>query len=123
MTPSEQTEALERAFTRAEPYGKMLGESNGESTSKFHNKCKDGKEPALMGQGGEHMVCGPKPDEDSGCKFFSFGIRDDPSWDVHMGESWNCRGFAGDPSITHPSKLHPAVSFHNIGLKMLRSNR
>jgi len=118
MGPSEQKEALEKAFARAQPYGKMLARDN----SKFHNDCNDGNKPILLGSGGEHMVCGPKPEASSGCKFFSFGIRDDPSWDIHMGESWNCRGFAGDPSITHPSKLHPAVTFHNIGLKMLRTN-
>ena len=39
-----------------------------------------------------------------------------------MGNTWNCRGFAGNPSIVHKSKLHPAVTFHNVGLKMLRSN-
>lgn len=39
-----------------------------------------------------------------------------------MGLTWNCRGFAGDPSVIHKSKLHPAVTFHNVGLKMLRSN-
>jgi len=118
MTPSEQAVALEKAFARAKPYGKMLGRD----ASKFHNQCKDGNKPLLLGKGGEHMVCGPKPDAESGCKFFSFGIRDDPSWDIHMGETWNCRGFAGDPSIVHPSKLHPAVTFHNVGLKMLRTN-
>jgi hypothetical protein len=118
MTPSEQDVALEKAFARAKPYGKMLGRD----VSKFHNHCKDGNKPLLLGKGGEHMVCGPKPDVATGCKFFSFGIRDDPSWDIHMGETWNCRGFAGDPSIVHPSKLHPAVTFHNVGLKMLRTN-
>lgn len=117
MGPSEQKEALERAFARAKPYGVMLGKKE-----TFHNVCKDGNKPMLLGKGGEHMVCGPKPQPSEGCRFFSFGIRDDPSWDVHMGNTWNCRGFAGDPSITHPSKLHPAVTFHNIGLKMLRSN-
>ena len=118
MTPSKQDVALEKAFTRAKPYGKMLGRD----VSKFHNHWKDGNKPLLLGKGGEHMVCGPKPDVAAGCKFFSFGIRDDPSWDIHMGETWNCRGFAGDPSIVHPSKLHPAVTFHNVGLKMLRTN-
>jgi len=123
MEPSEQNEALERAFARAKPYGEMLGNpKKSRRNQKFHNDCKDGNKPMLLGSGGEHMVCGPKPEASSDCKFFSFGIRDDPSWDIHMGETWNCRGFAGDPSITHPSKLHPAVTFHNIGLKMLRTN-
>ena len=119
MTPEEQNVALGKAFDRARPYGKVLG---GEDTAKFHNSCRDGKKPILFGKGGEHMVCGPPPTSDRGCKFVSFGIRDDPSFDIHLAEEWNCRGFAGDPSITHPSKLHPAVSFHNIGLKMLRTN-
>eukprot|EP00980_Cylindrotheca_fusiformis_P005367 scaffold1142_cov66-Cylindrotheca_fusiformis.AAC.3 len=116
MSNTEQDVALEKAFARAAPYGKMLGRSE----NKFHNQCRDGNKPLLFGKGGEHMVCGPKPTE--GCKFFSFGIRDDPSFDIHLGKTWNCRGFAGDPSITHPSKLSPAVTFHNVGLTMLRSN-
>merc|ERR1712166_850239 len=115
MTPTEQEVQLERALARAAPYGAMLGQSQ----SKFHNNCPDGNRPVLFGKGGEHMVCGPQPTK---CKFLSFGIRDDPSFDVHLAEQWDCRGFAGDPSITHPSKLHPAVTFHNIGLKMLREN-
>jgi len=121
MGPSEQKKALEKAMARAKPYGTMLGKI-GPKNGVFHNDCRDGSKPMLMGKGGEHMVCGPKPEPESGCKFFSFGIRDDPSWDIHMGDAWNCRGFAGDPSITHPSKLHPAVTFHNVGLKMLRTN-
>ncbi|KAL7449613.1 hypothetical protein ACHAWC_002295 [Mediolabrus comicus] len=121
MTPFEQKSELERVFSRAAPYGKMLGGKK--DTSKFHNTCpSSGEKPMLLGKGGEHMVCGPPPHKGSGCKFFSFGIRDDPSWDIEMGNTWNCRGFAGDPSIVHKSKLHPAVTFHNVGLKMLRSN-
>jgi hypothetical protein len=120
MDPMEQKLALEKAMARAKPYGKMLGGEK--DTSKFHNTCNDGNKPQLMGKGGEHMVCGPKPDKEKGCKFLSFGIRDDPSWDIHMGDAWNCRGFSGDPSITHPSKLHAAVTFANVGLKMLRTN-
>ena len=68
------------------------------------------------------MVCGPQPVQEDGCRFFSFGIRDDPSFDIHLADEWKCRGLAGDPSITHPSKLSPYVTFHNIGLTMLRSN-
>lgn len=120
MNPKEQEVKLEQAIARAAPYGKMLG--NKPETAIFHNQCGDEKKPLLFGKGGEHMVCGPPPNSTAGCHFFSFGIRDDPSWDIHLAETWDCRGFSGDPSIVHPSKLHPAVSFHNIGLKMLRSN-
>lgn len=120
MAPEEQTVALQRAMARAKPYGTLLGSS----PSKFHASCADGNRPILFGKGGEHMVCGPRPPPTraSGCRFLSFGIRDDPSFDVQLAEEWNCRGFAGDPSITHPSKLHPLVTFHNIGLQVVRSN-
>ena len=34
----------------------------------------------------------------------------------------SCRGFAGDPTVDHPSKLHPNVTFHNIAATMLQDN-
>lgn len=117
MAPDEQILALKEVMARAKKYGELLG-----SKKKFHTSCGDGNPPLLFGKGGEHMVCGPPPTTENSCKFLSFGIRDDPSFDIHLAETWNCRGFAGDPSITHPSKLHPAVTFHNVGLTMLRSN-
>ena len=124
MSPSEQQDSLERAFARAAPYGTMLqrSKSTGINAGYHHNLCRDGKKPLLFGKGGEHMICGPPPDHvvtnnntipapsdngressSSSCKFFSFGIRDDPSWDIHLSKEWKCRGFAGDPSIVHPS--------------------
>ena len=112
---------------RAAPFGKMLGKKE-----TYHRNCADGNRPLLFGKGGEHMVCGPPPSFHSNfssssasaapCNFLSFGIRDDPSFDVHLSEEWRCQGFAGDPSIIHPSKLSPTVTFHNVGLTMLREN-
>ena len=67
-----------------------------------------------------HALCGPKPPD--GCTFFSFGINDDPSFDVKLADLWGCRGFAGDPTVLHPSKLHPLVTFHNVGASMLVAN-
>jgi len=52
----------------------------------------------------------------------SFGVPCHP-FDVDLGETWKCRVFAGDPSTTHPFKLSPVVTFHNVGLMiMLQSN-
>lgn len=34
-----------------------------------------------------------------------------------MADDWGCRGVALDPSVTHPSKLHPNVTFHNISAR------
>ena len=39
-----------------------------------------------------------------------------------LAEKWQCRGFAGDPTVPHPSKLHPLVTFHNVGASMLAAN-
>jgi len=53
----------------------------------------------------------------------SFGIIDDLSFDVDLATRWNCRGFAADPTVeTHASKLQDLVTFHRIGLNMLRDN-
>lgn len=126
MSPLEQEDALEEAFRRAKPYGTMLGKRKHPRKpprATYHNRCADGKRPILFGSGGEHMVCGPQPStENNNCRYLSFGIRDDPSFDNAFAPAWNCRGFAGDPSIVHPSKLNPLVTFHNVGLTMLRPN-
>jgi len=128
MSPSHQEIALERAFARAKPYGTLLGKKRRmapvtQSFEKYHTNCSDGKRPTVYGAGGEHMVCGPIPSkEGEDCHFLSYGIRDDPSFDIQFSKATNCRGFAGDPSIVHPSKLSPTVTFHNVGLKLLRPN-
>jgi hypothetical protein len=67
-----------------------------------------------------HKLCGPIPEQP--CNFISFGINDDPSFDREMANHWKCRGFAGDPTVQHPSKLHEKVTFHNIGASMLQDN-
>uniref|UniRef100_A0A7S3QJH9 Methyltransferase domain-containing protein n=1 Tax=Chaetoceros debilis TaxID=122233 RepID=A0A7S3QJH9_9STRA len=66
-----------------------------------------------------HKICGPRLTQP--CSFISFGINDDPSFDRELGD-WGCRGFAGDPTVQHPSKLHDKVTFHNVGATMLQDN-
>lgn len=59
----------------------------------------------------------------SSCKFISFGISSDYSFDTDIARKKKCRGFAADPTVVHPSRLEtPLVTFHNIGAKMLHSN-
>ena len=53
------------------------------------------------------------------CNFYSFGISRDYSFDVALADDFSCRGFAADPTVTHPSKLHERVTFHQVGAKML----
>lgn len=69
---------------------------------------------------GGHDLCKPVPRH---CTFYSFGISKDYSFDVQMAEDFSCHGFAADPTVTHPSKLHKLVTFHQIGAKMLTVDR
>jgi hypothetical protein len=112
MTPEEQKESLQRISVYVKKYGALMQREQ----SKFHYKC----ETKLFGKGGEHMLCGPAPKLP--CYFVSFGINKDPSFDLMLAEEWKCRGFAADPTVTHQSKLHPLVTFHNLGLTTLYPN-
>ena len=69
---------------------------------------------------GVHHLCNTVPDN---CTFYSFGISEDYSFDIHLAENYSCQGFAADPTITHPSKLHSNITFHQIGAKMLRAEQ
>jgi len=50
--------------------------------------------------------------------FLILCISKDYSFDVDVAQQWGCQGFAADPTVIHPSKLHPNVTFHSIGAKM-----
>ena len=74
----------------------------------------------MIGQGwGGHKLCNTIPQK---CTFYSFGISSDYSFDLSLADNYSCNGFAADPTVTHPSKLHPLVTFHQIGAKLLRKN-
>eukprot|EP00537_Pseudo-nitzschia_pungens_P015221 CAMPEP_0172409670 /NCGR_PEP_ID=MMETSP1061-20121228/76480_1 /TAXON_ID=37318 /ORGANISM="Pseudo-nitzschia pungens, Strain cf. pungens" /LENGTH=375 /DNA_ID=CAMNT_0013145831 /DNA_START=314 /DNA_END=1441 /DNA_ORIENTATION=- len=114
MNPSEQDEAIKKVGAYMTKYGKLIEPHPGRRETIKHGKCE------LVEFDNGHALCGPPPPK--GCSFFSFGINDDPSFDQKLAETWGCRGFAGDPSVHHPSKLHPKVTFHNVGASMLQDN-
>jgi len=114
MSPSEQQKALDEVGEYMKKYGKLIMQYN-KSNLKLGNCALDEK----IGSTG-HKLCGPKPPQP--CSFISFGINDDPSWDREVANIWGCRGFAGDPTVHHPSKLHEKVTFHNIGASLLMNN-
>lgn len=71
----------------------------------------------VVGSGwGAHSLCNPIK---QGCIFYSFGISSDYSFDSQLAEIFGCSGFAADPTVSHNSSLHPLVTFHQIGAKML----
>ena len=115
MSESEQQDALEFVGVYMQKYGSLIA-PKGAGLSKWknikHGTCEFDKNDG-------HKLCGPKLQPP--CNFISFGINDDPSFDRDIG-SWGCRGFAGDPTVHHPSKLHDNVTFHNIGATMLQDN-
>ena len=65
---------------------------------------------------GQHGLCNSPPGPP--CAFYSFGISNDYSFDVDVANEWGCHGFAADPTIVHPAKLHPNVTFHSVGANM-----
>jgi hypothetical protein len=65
---------------------------------------------------GHHILC-TKPVQFPTCYFYSFGINRDYSFDTDLANSTGCVGFAADPTVTHPSKLHPKVFFTQMAAK------
>ena len=116
MSEEEQETALTKVGAYLTKYGGMISPPHKEKGKIKHGECKF--EEFKNG----HALCGPRPATKDNCTFFSFGINDDPSFDVQLGEEWGCRGFAGDPTVQHPSKLHPRVTFHSVGASMLSDN-
>ncbi len=118
MDSQEQEEAMKFVKKTMTKYAELIapkGKSLTDWSNLKHGKCEFDKDVGKTG----HTLCGPKPKLP--CSFISFGINDDPSFDRDVG-SWGCRGFASDPTVHHPSKLHSNVTFHNIGATMLQAN-
>lgn len=77
-------------------------------------------ESILIRRGWEgHTLCNIIPQKYT---FYSFGILTDYSFDLSLGDNFSCTGFAADPTVIHPSKLHALVTFHQIGAKMLKQD-
>eukprot|EP01035_Chromulina_nebulosa_P033875 gene33875-45378_t len=71
---------------------------------------------AVVGTGwGAHTVCDSPVPKDIQCRFLSFGISVDWSFDTAMYEKYGCEGFAADPTQSHPVKLTPGVIFLKAG--------
>jgi hypothetical protein len=120
MTTSQQVDALNEVLPYVEKYGKIITKGIKEQGRIIHGN--DGS--CVLddfGIPGGHQLCGPAPDP-ANCNFISFGINDDPSFDKAIADQWKCRGFAGDPTVNHPSRLHPKVTFHNLGATLLFEN-
>lgn len=123
MSPSEQMAALDEVGQYIKKYGQLIYPNGGaqglsELSSVKHGDCI--LDPDIGSTG--HSICGPAPPSTKPCHFISFGINDDPSFDREVANVWKCRGFASDPTVHHPSKLHDLVTFHNIAATTLQDN-
>jgi len=112
MSENQQDEAIDAVGVYLTKYAKVMG--LGKNTK--HGECVF---DANIGRTG-HTICGPPPPQP--CAVIGFGVFYDPSFDRDIANAWKCRGFAGDPTVHHPSKLHDNVTFHNIGATMLQDN-
>jgi len=113
MTVEQQDAAMVEIGSKVKEYAVLISDHK---KSAKHGDCVFDKN---IGKNG-HTLCGPPPPKP--CTFLSFGIFNDPSFDIDVADNWGCRGFAADPTVTHPSKLHDLVTFHNIGATMLTDN-
>ena len=117
MSTLEQKEAMKEAGSYIKKYGGLIMKAGRNNKSVRHGTCDLDKNIGSTG----HKLCLPNPIPDP-CTFISFGINDDPSYDRELATYWKCRGFAADPTVHHPSKLHDLVTFHNIGATILMNN-
>lgn len=69
------------------------------------------------GWGGHNLCELPRPVLKS-CRFWSFGVSNDYSFDTGLSEA-GCSGFAFDPSVTYPSQLTDRVIFVQLAANML----
>lgn len=118
MDAEEQNESLKQVGKYMTKYAKLIapkGRPLHTLRSIKHGNCTFAED---VGKDG-HILCGPRLNPP--CNFISFGINDNPSFDIEIG-NWGCRGFAGDPTVQHPSKLHENVTFHSIAATMLQDN-
>lgn len=117
MDKQEQDESIKFVGKYMIKYGNIIAPKDvplRKLNSVTHGNCTYAEEFVKDG----HKICGPITPP---CNFISFGINDDPSFDIILGNR-GCRGFAGDPTVHHPSKLHENVTFHNIAATMLQDN-
>jgi hypothetical protein len=88
MSSQEQDKALDKVGVYLKKYGDLIMR-----VPRAQQKIKHGYCELFELAGNGHALCGPPPEDK--CTFFSFGINDDPSFDVSLAEEWNCHGFAG----------------------------
>ena len=112
MNEQQRHDAIQELMPYLDKYGKMMGNRR---VKKKHGNCT-----VISFANDGHFLCGPPLDGD--CNFVSFGINNDPSFDIEMADAWKCRGFAADPTVTHPSHLHPMVTFANLAANMVQDN-
>jgi hypothetical protein len=121
MSPSRQEDALEGVMQYLKAHAHSIQNQGYMKSYRDCNFTQFGR-----GQGAKLLCDFPSTTaatSSSSCKFISFGINDEYSFDADLALRKNCKGFAADPTVVHPSQLQtPLVTFHNIGAKLLRGN-
>eukprot|EP00928_Gymnodinium_smaydae_P032585 TRINITY_DN23557_c0_g1_i1.p1 TRINITY_DN23557_c0_g1~~TRINITY_DN23557_c0_g1_i1.p1 ORF type:complete len:475 (-),score=60.37 TRINITY_DN23557_c0_g1_i1:389-1813(-) len=85
-----------------------------------YRKCWDPKQwesckPASSGKGwGEHSLCKSLLDGEKQCRFMSYGISNDYSFDSHLVKTYGCKGLLMDPTVEYPWKLGPSMRFVRV---------
>jgi len=73
-------------------------------------------------QNGVHTLCNIEPSPHKPCRFLSFGILDDGSFDTTLADVFHCHGVDFDPTVNHPAKPNENVWFVAMGANSLLHN-
>lgn len=107
-----------------DPASKLCREASTEALVKMGNLMHQPHSPDCTlhkyGERAAHFLCNRRPS--SNCTFYSFGVNKDWTFDKHIAEAWKCDGILLDPSINHPSHLHPRLKFLPLGATMLQKD-
>jgi hypothetical protein len=68
---------------------------------------------------GHHQLCFVTPSTE--CKFISFGISNDYSFDTDLAKRAMCKGLALDPTVNHHAKIDDKVWFMALGATSLKA--
>jgi hypothetical protein len=80
----------------------------------------------VVGKGwGSHRICSfyTNTTKTKPCKFISYGISRDYSFDKQMVEAYGCQGVGLDPTVNYHSQLLPGFTFIPVGAPVSNKNR
>lgn len=68
---------------------------------------------------GKHILCADLFPANEKCRFYSFGIKNDWTFDTALSSEKDCEGYLFDPTVSHPARLSDKLLFFSLGANMV----